>query len=144
MCWSLTFVEKWSLKYGFGLFFYNRIWGGGVLKALITKRKKLLRAQSVQNPGCPEIDKKKKDLGSHLRRAMKTHITHVAEKYSVLVVVQFHPWFIFYFLCFKRIVIHVHYHTQKQNKIKFKPRIQYYWTATYTYTIDDQLGETPQ
>ena len=40
--------------------------------------------------------------------------------------VQFHPWFKFYFLCFKRIVIHVHYHTQKQNKIKFKPRMQYY------------------
>ena len=84
-----------------------------------------MRAQSVQNPGCPEIDKKK-DLGSHLRRAMKTHITHVAEKYSVLIVVQFHPWFKFYFLCFKRIVIHVHYHTQKQNKIKFTPRMQYY------------------
>ena len=55
---------------------------------------------------------------------MKTHITHVAEKYSVLIVVQFHPWFKFYFLCFKRIVIHVHYHTQKQNKIKFKPRME--------------------
>ena len=88
--------------------------------------------------------KKEKDLQSHVRRAMKTHITHVAEKYSVHVVVQFHPWFKFYFLCFKRIVIHVHYHTQKQNKIKFKPRMQYYWTATYTYTTDDQLGETPQ
>ena len=95
--------------------------GGGrrVVKALITKRKELLRAQSVQNPGCPEIDKEKKDLASHVRRAMKTHIIHAAEKYSVHVVVQFHPWYKFYFLCFKRIVIHVHYHTpeMKGNKI---------------------------
>ena len=115
-------------SHGFGLFFYNGIWGGeggGVVKAMITKRKKLLRAQTIQNPGCPEIDEKKeKDLQSHMRRAMKTHITNVAEKYSVHVVVRFHPWFKFYFLCFKRIVIHVHYHTQKQNKIKFKPRMQ--------------------
>ena len=36
--------------------------GGGVVKALITKRKKLLRAQNVQNPGCPEIDEKKKKI----------------------------------------------------------------------------------
>ena len=55
---------------------------------------------------------------------MKTHIIHVAEKDSVHVVVQFPPWFKFYFLCFRRIVIHVQYHTQKQKKIKFKPRIK--------------------
>ena len=36
--------------------------GGGVVKALITKRKKLLRVQNVQNPGCPEIDEKKKKI----------------------------------------------------------------------------------
>ena len=94
------------------------------MKALITKRKKLLRAQNVQNPACPEIDEKRKDLQSHVRRAMKTHIIHVAEKDSVHVVVQFPPWFKFYFLCFRRIVIHVQYHTQKQKKIKFKPRIK--------------------
>ena len=38
------------------------------------------------------------------------------------VVVQFYPWFKFYFLCFKLIIIH--YNTQKQKKIKFEPRIK--------------------
>ena len=29
---------------------------------------------------------------------MKTHIIHVAEMYSVLVMVQFHPWIKFFFV----------------------------------------------
>ena len=82
------------------------------------------KAYKIQD--AQKLKKKKKDLGSQLRRAMKTHIihVHVAEKYSVLVVVLFHPWFKFYFLCFKRIVIRAHCHTQKQRKRKFKPRIK--------------------
>ena len=44
-------------------------------------------------------------------------LSHVA-----CVVVQFYPWFKFYFLCFKLIIIH--YHTPKQREIKFEPRIK--------------------
>ena len=105
-------------------FFYNRIWGGEEFwKHWSPRGKNCWEPKAYKIQDAQKLTKKK-DLGSHLRRTMKTHITHVAEKYSVLIVVQFHPWFKFYFLCFNRIVIHVHYHTQKQNKIKFKPRIQ--------------------
>ena len=40
----------------------------------------------------------------------------------VYVVVQFYPWFKFYFSLFKLTI--VDYHTPKQRKIKFKPRIK--------------------
>ena len=42
--------------------------------------------------------------------------------YGVFVVVQFYPWFKFYFFCFKLIVIH--YNTQKQKKTKSEPRMK--------------------
>ena len=42
------------------------------------------------------------------------------------VVVQFYPWFKFYFLLFQTHyhVIIIHYHTQKQTTIEFEPRIK--------------------
>ena len=45
---------------------------------------------------------------------------------GVSVVVQFYPWFKFYFLLFQTHyhVIIIHYHTQKQKKRKFKPMIK--------------------
>ena len=41
----------------------------------------------------------------------------------VYVMVQFYPWFKFYFSLFKPTI--VDYHTPKQRKIKFKPRIKF-------------------
>ena len=41
---------------------------------------------------------------------------------NVTVVVQFYPWFKFYFFCFK--LINIHYHNLKQKKLKPQPRIK--------------------
>ena len=43
---------------------------------------------------------------------------------TALVVVEFYPWFTFYFLCFKLIIPNYHTLIQTQRKIKFKPRIK--------------------
>ena len=47
----------------------------------------------------------------------------VSEPFCGYVVVQFYPWFKFYFPLFTIFII-IRYHTQKQMKIKFEPRIK--------------------
>ena len=42
--------------------------------------------------------------------------------FNVYVVVQFYPWFKFYFPLFQISIIH--YNTQKQKEIKFEPRLK--------------------
>ena len=63
-----------------------------------------------------------------------------SNSFSVYVVVQFYPWFKFFFLLFQPHyhVIIIHYHTQKQKKRKFEPRIKLNHNI---YTMDAALAE---
>ena len=64
--------------------------------------------------------------GNDIRIYMKSYIRHRPSKFAFMVVyvmVQFYPWFKFYFSLFKLTI--VDYHTPKQRKIKFKPRIKF-------------------
>ena len=71
-----------------------------------------------QNP--PFISKK----GSHLSQDNECTIqsTPGSGYVYIYVVVQFYPWFKFYFPLFQ--THYQHYHTQKQREIKLKPRIK--------------------
>ena len=50
------------------------------------------------------------------------HLSAATLQLHVHVLVQFYPWFKFYFLCFR--LINIHYGTPKQRKIKFKPMVK--------------------
>ena len=58
---------------------------------------------------------------------------------DVSVVVQFYPWFKFYFLLFQTHyhVIIIHSHTQKQKKIKFEPRIKLNHNTSKITTVSE-------